>query len=241
MMGLADIDSIDRIVSIDVEATGYSVPEGEQLQRLIAKQSMPGVIVQLGCVELLRTRKGWKLNRSWETLVNPDSGISYRAFMVHGIRRRDLAHAPRFSEIYEEFNSFVGGAPLLAHDASNEVAFLNHEMRRAHLDDIDYVPPYAVHQFLDTQHLGRAASKRGAVSLDRLCDLLWVDRAARLKRHGAALDAELAAEVFIRLAAGEDPSRHPLLTLAETNPPPGNAMAAAWAAAMSRTGELQQG
>ncbi len=233
MLELADLDGIDRIVSIDAETTGFAVPGEEAITRLAAAGPLPGVVIQLGCIELLRSGTTWITGRSWESLVNPDAPIRRGAIEIHGIRARDLQEAPRFPGIRDAFEAFVGDAPLLAHDARNEIAYLNHEMRRAGLVG-DGPLPYGEDRFLDTQRMGRSAWKGGRVSLDRLCDLLWIDRKARFRRHGALLDADLTAEVFIRLAAGEDPSRHPLMTLAEGNPPPGNAMAAALAAAMAR-------
>jgi DNA polymerase-3 subunit epsilon len=201
MLAVADVAEATRIVAIDAETTGHPVRTFAEVQKLPKGLRLPGVVIQIGCLEILRDGDGWKTGESWETLVNPDGPIHPAARKVHGIHPNALRTAPRFAEIRETFEAFLGDAVLLAHGARNEIDFLNFEMRRAKLADWE-AEPYHPARFLDTQLIARGVFPGAPGSLDVLCDRLWIDRSDRFKFHGALLDAALTAEAFIKMTTG---------------------------------------
>lgn len=184
-----------------METTGQRVLTPAEVLRQPRGLKIPGVIIQIGCVEMLRDGEGWKIGEMWETLVNPDCGVNPQAMKVHGIHPAMLKKAPRFSDVVAEFERMVGNGPMLAHSAENEIDFLNYEMRRAKLVAPD-ATPYDDDRFFDTQIMMEAVFPGAPRSLDVLLDRLWIDRSPRFERHGALLDAELTAEAFIRIVGG---------------------------------------
>jgi DNA polymerase III epsilon subunit len=201
MLDVSDLVDVARIVSIDAETTGHPVKTQAETAKLPKGLRLPGVIIQLGCVELLRDGDGWRVGESWQSLVNPEGPVHPAALKVHGIHPNALRAAPRFAEVYDAFTGFVGAAVLLAHSARNEIDYLNYEMRRAKLVAWD-AEAYDEGQFLDTQLIARAVFPGAPGSLDVLCDRLWIDRSDRFEHHGALLDAELTAEAFIKMTSG---------------------------------------
>jgi DNA polymerase-3 subunit epsilon len=201
MLTLEDIAEVDRIVAIDVEATGHRVLTPTEICKLPKGMRPPGAIIQIGCVEMLRDGGAWRTDATWETLLNPDGPINPVASRVHGIRPAALKGAPRFDAIRGAFEDFIGGAVLLAHGAFNEIDYLNYEARRCKHVGWDE-SPYTDARFLDTQKLVRNFVPDCPGSLDAICDRLWIDRSDRFQHHGAMLDAELTAEVFIKLTSG---------------------------------------
>lgn len=201
MLAVEDIADVARLVVIDAETTGHRAPTAADVARMPKGMRVPGLIIQIGCVELLREGTGWATGRTWETLVNPDGPVKPDAMKVHGIHPPKLKSAPRFIEIRETLEAFLGDAPIVAHAARNEIDYLNHEMRRAKLVGWDE-SPYHEGRFLDTQVIGRDAFPGATQTLDSLLDRLWIDRSERFEHHGALLDAELTAEAFVKLATG---------------------------------------
>ncbi len=197
----SDLLSINRIVSIDMETTGQRALTPAEVLRQPRGLKIPGIIIQIGCVEMLRDGRSWKIGETWETLVNPDCGVHPQAMKVHGIHPAMLKKAPRFSEVVAEFERIVGDGPMLAHSAWNEIDFLNYEMKRAKLAAPD-ANPYGEDRFFDTQILAEVVFPGAPRSLDVLLDRLWIDRSPRFERHGALLDAELTAEAFIKIVGG---------------------------------------
>ena len=202
MPTLADLAHVRRIVSVDMETTGNAVKTADEVQRLPKGMRLPGVIIQIGCVEILRDGDGWTTGRKWETLVNPDAPIHPQAAKVHGIQAFRLKNAPRYPEIHKEFEELVGDSLLLAHAAVNEIGFLNYEIRRAKLAGWDAADPYHPDRFFDTQIIARDFFPGASGSLDALCNRLWIYPEDRDQKHGALLDAELTAEAFIKMATG---------------------------------------
>ncbi len=201
MLEITDILGAARIISIDVETTGHPVRTEAEILKLPKGLRLPGTIIQIGCVELLREGDGWRSGETWQTLVNPDGPVHPAAMKVHGIHPNALRKAPRFAEILPTFEGFIGEAVLLAHSARNEIDYLNYEMRRAKLAAWD-AEPYHEGRFLDTQLIARTVFPGAPGSLDVLCDRLWIDRSDRFEHHGALLDAELTAEAFIKMTTG---------------------------------------
>ena len=201
MLTIADAADAPRIVSIDIETTGHPVKTHAEFLKLPKGLRPPGVIIQIGCVELLRDGDGWRIGEQWETLVNPDGPLHPAAIKVHGIRPAALTKARRFAEVRMEFEGFLRDSVLLAHSALNEIDFLNYEMRRTRLVDWE-AEPFHEGRFLDTQILARETFPGAPGSLDVLCDRLWIDRSDRFQYHGALLDAALTAEAFVKLTTG---------------------------------------
>jgi DNA polymerase-3 subunit epsilon len=201
MLKLADLDGTDRIVAIDIETTGHAMKTEAEIARMPKGMRLPGIVIQVGCVDLLRDGTSWRKGESWETLVQPDGPVHPESIKVHGIKPFALAKAPRFPEIVGKLEAFVGGSVLLAHAASNEIDFLNYEMFRAKLATRD-APPYGPARFLDTQVMSWELFPGASGSLDVLLDRLWVDRSDRFAFHGALLDADLTADAFVKMHDG---------------------------------------
>jgi DNA polymerase III epsilon subunit len=201
MLRIADLSGADRIVAVDLETTGHQPKTREEVLKLPKGLRLPGIVIQIGCVELLRDGDGWRTGDTWETLVNPDGPMHPAAVKIHGIHLAMLKGAPRFADAHREFADFAGGDVLLAHSARNEIGYLNFEMRRAMLAGWDE-SPYHDGRFLDTQVIARDVFPGAPGSLDVLCDRLWIDRSDRFQHHGALLDALLTAEAFTKMATG---------------------------------------
>jgi DNA polymerase III epsilon subunit len=201
MLELADIRDVTRLVSVDVETTGHPARTHAEVLKLPKGMRLPGTVIQIGCLELLREGDGWRTGETWQTLVNPDGPVHPAALKVHGLHPAALKNAPRFTDVRDAFEAFVGGATFLAHSARNEIEYLNYEMRRAKLADWD-AEPYHEGRFLDTQLIARTVFPGAPGSLDVLCDRLWIDRSDRFEHHGALLDAELTAEAFVKMVTG---------------------------------------
>lgn len=201
MLTANDVAEVARLVAIDAETTGHATKTGLEVAKLPKGMRLPGVIIQLGCVELLREGDSWRTGETWETLVNPDGPVSPYAMRVHGVHPAVLKNAPRFLDIREPLEAFIGNAPLIAHAAKNEIDFLNYEMRRCRLVGWDQ-SPYDETRFLDTQLIARDVFPGAPTNLDAICDRLWIDRSDRFQHHGALLDAMLTAEAFIRMTNG---------------------------------------
>lgn len=202
MLTLADLADVRRVVSIDMETTGNAVRTADEVLRMPRGMRLPGVIIQIGCVELLHEGDSWTTGRRWETFVNPDAPIHPQASKVHGIQAFALKKAPRYSDVHKEFEELVGDSLLLAHAAENEIGFLNYEMRRAKLVGWDAADPYHPDRFFDTQIIARDFFPGASGSLDALCNRLWIYPEDRDQHHGALLDADLTAEAFIKMATG---------------------------------------
>ncbi len=177
-----------REIVFDTETTGLSPADGHR-------------IVEIGGIELINQVPTGE-SRQW--YINPDRDMPEEAFRVHGLSEEFLADKPRFHEIVEDFLAFVGDARLVIHNASFDMRFINAEL--AALDR----PPIPMEQSLDTLALARRRHPGAQASLDALCRRYGIDNSGRTK-HGALLDAELLAEVYLELLGG----RQRGLTLAE--------------------------
>ena len=154
-------------------------------------------VIELGGIELF---KRFPTGRVFHYYVNPQGReINAEAQTVHGITAADLADKPRFEEIAEEFLSFIDGAKLVAHNATFDVSFIN-----AELDRLGH-PLVAPNRVVDTLAIARRKHPMGPNSLDALCRRYAIDNSRRTK-HGALLDSELLAEVYIELVGGKQAS-----------------------------------
>lgn len=171
-----------RQIVLDTETTGLVVDEGHR-------------IIEVGCIEM-RDRKATG-NNFWR-YVNPDREIDAGAEAVHGISTAFLADKPRFHEIAKDLLDYLRGAELLIHNASFDVGFLNREFQRCGID----TPLSEVCTITDTVSMARKLNPGQKASLDALCKRYGIDNTNR-KLHGALLDAQLLAEVYLVMTGGQ--------------------------------------
>ncbi|MEO0411022.1 MAG: DNA polymerase III subunit epsilon [Pseudomonadota bacterium] len=166
-------------IVFDTETTGVSVEDGDR-------------VVEIGCVELDNLIP---TGRTYHTYVNPERDMPLGAFQVHGLSADFLADKPTFAQIADDFLEFVGESALVAHNADFDFKFINNE-----LDNIGR-PPISHRRKIDSWKMAQRAFPGQASSLDALCRRFEIDLSARTK-HGALLDAELLAEVYLNLKGG---------------------------------------
>ena len=179
-----------REIVFDTETMGLDPLQGHRL-------------VEIGCIELVnRIPSGQVFHR----YVNPDRDMPHEAFAVHGLSLEFLQDKPRFPDICDELIEFIGDAPLVAHNASFDLGFLNAEFERCKKMLLTR------DRLVDTLMLARRRHPGGSNRLDDLCVRYGIDNSRRTK-HGALLDAELLAEVYVELIGGRQAS----LILVETS------------------------
>jgi DNA polymerase-3 subunit epsilon len=172
-----------RQVFFDTETTGLSAEGGDR-------------ILELGCVEMVNRQLTGKYLHLY---INPERASHEDALRVHGITEAFLADKPKFHEIVEEFVDFVRDAELVIHNAAFDIGFVNAEMKRLRRPPINDV----VNGVRDTLLMAREMFPGKANSLDALCRRLDVDNSKR-ELHGAHIDAELLAQVYINMTRGQD-------------------------------------
>jgi DNA polymerase-3 subunit epsilon len=172
-----------RQIVLDTETTGLEPEQGHR-------------IIEIGCVEMLNRRLS---GRHFHQYVRPDRRIDAAAFAVHGISDEDLEDKPPFSEIAEEFLAFIDGAELIIHNAPFDVGFLDHELARL---GGEQSPIKSCCSVLDTLALARELHPGQRNNLDALCKRYAVDNSER-ELHGALLDAEILAEVYLAMTGGQ--------------------------------------
>jgi len=165
-----------REIVFDTETTGLDPFQGDRL-------------VEIGCIELVNR---FPTGRTFHCYFNPERDMPEQAFAVHGLSADFLRDKSLFMEKAEELVAFLGEAPLVAHNAIFDLGFLNAELERVGR------PPVSRERIVDTLLLARRKHPGGSNRLDDLCVRYAVDNSRRTK-HGALLDAELLAEVYIEL------------------------------------------
>ena len=125
------LDRFDRLVAFDAETTGKRTPDADFIRRQPFAWKPPGIIIEVGFVEMLRDGLGWRKGETWCSLVNPDGPIDPAAVKIHKIRPSDLKAAPRFPAILPTMHDFIGDSPIVAHAYENERDFLDYEFARA--------------------------------------------------------------------------------------------------------------
>jgi DNA polymerase-3 subunit epsilon len=184
-----------REIVLDTETTGLDPAQGHRL-------------VELGCVELLnRIPTG----ATFHCYLNPDRDVPAEAFAIHGLSTEFLRNHKRFADIADEFLAFIGDAPLIIHNAGFDHGFLCAELRRVQRALI------ARERLVDTLLLARRKHPAGPNRLDDLCARYGIDNLRRT-HHGALLDAEILAEVYVELIG----ARQAQLGLAESTERRGN-------------------
>jgi DNA polymerase-3 subunit epsilon len=168
-----------REVVFDTETTGLDPRSGDRM-------------VEIGCIELVnRVPTG----RTFHAYFNPDRPMPLEAEQVHGLGDAFLADKPRFHERAQELIAFLADSPLVAHNAQFDFGFLNGELGACGH------PEVAIARMVDTLAIARRRHPGAKHSLDALCTRYGVDRSHRVK-HGALLDAELLAQVYVELTGG---------------------------------------
>ena len=168
-----------REIVFDTETTGLNPAGGDRM-------------VEIGCVEIYnRVETG----RHFHAYFNPDRAIPSDAEAVHGLSTIFLSDKPRFSERAQDLLDFIEDSPLVAHNASFDFGFLNYELERCGR------PSVCLKRMRDTLQLARVRHPGAKHSLDALCMRFGIDRSLRVK-HGALLDAQLLAQVYVELTGG---------------------------------------
>ena len=172
-----------RQIVLDTETTGLSAENGDR-------------IIEIGCVELLNRKL---TGNNLHFYVNPERDSHEDALKVHGISNEFLRDKPRFSQIADEVLAYLKDAELIIHNAPFDISFLNKELERLRQ------PPMKAHvvSVIDTLVMAKEMFPGKRNGLDALCDRLGVDNSGRTL-HGALLDAELLADVYINMTRGQD-------------------------------------
>jgi DNA polymerase III subunit epsilon len=172
-----------REIVFDTETTGLDPLQGHRM-------------VEIGCIELVNR---FPTGRVFHRYFNPDRDMPAEAFAVHGLSVEFLKDKPRFVEAADELAAFIEDASLIAHNALFDLSFLNAELERCAKQSV------ARDRLVDTLMLARRRHPAGPNRLDDLCSRYGVDNSRRTK-HGALLDAELLAEIYIELIGGRQAS-----------------------------------
>ena len=171
-----------REIVMDTETTGLSPDEGHR-------------IVEIGCVELFNHVPTGKVYHQY---INPERDMPTEAFEVHGLSEERLSKEPVFAEIADAFVEFIGDAKLVIHNASFDMKFLNAELKWHGKPQLDY------DRAIDTLAIARRKFPGAQASLDALCRRFNIDNSAR-ELHGALLDSEILADVYLELIGGRQP------------------------------------
>jgi DNA polymerase-3 subunit epsilon len=168
-----------RHIILDTETTGFEPKSGHRL-------------VEIGCIEL---KNHVPTGQVYHQYINPERDVPPEAFKVHGLSTEFLRDHPPFRAVVNEFLDFIGEDPLIIHNAKFDMRFLNAEL--SWLDK----PQIAYHRAICTLEMAKNKFPGAQASLDALCRRFGIDNSNRIK-HGALLDAELLAEVYIELIGG---------------------------------------
>jgi DNA polymerase-3 subunit epsilon len=165
-----------REVVLDTETTGIDPKAGHRL-------------IELGCVEL---RGRLPTGREFHAFINPERDVPADAVAIHGITGAFLVDKPKFAAIVDDFLAFIGSDPLVIHNATFDIGFINSELERVAR------APLQMTRVVDTLALARKRNPGGPNSLDALCKRFGIDNSKRTK-HGALMDSVLLAEVYMEL------------------------------------------
>ena len=172
-----------RRIALDTETTGLNPREGHR-------------VVEIGCVEL---NNNIPTGKEWHTYLNPERSMPEAALAVHGLDDNFLSDKPLFKDISLELLNFIEGAELVIHNARFDIGFLNNELNLVNLPIIN------IEEAIDTVQVARQTIPGAAASLEALCKRFNIDLSQRGK-HGALLDAQLLAEVYLELTGGRQVS-----------------------------------
>ena len=168
-----------REIVFDTETTGLSPLNGDR-------------IVEIGCVEMFNR---CETGRHFHSYFNPCRPMPSEAEAVHGLSDNFLSDKPLFADVVEDLLMFIGESPMIAHNAAFDFGFVNHELGQCGR------PSVCMSRMVDTLSIARQKFPGAKHSLDALCTRFGVDRSQRIK-HGALLDAQLLAQVYVELTGG---------------------------------------
>ena len=168
-----------REIIFDTETTGLSPQNGDR-------------VVEIGCVEMFNR---CETGRTFHSYFNPGRSMPSEAEAVHGLSERFLSDKPAFTDVCEDLLEFIGDAPMIAHNAAFDFGFINHELGSCGRPIVD------MSRMICTLVIARQKVPGAKHSLDALCSRFGVDRSQRIK-HGALLDAQLLAQVYVELTGG---------------------------------------
>ncbi len=171
-----------REIVLDTETTGFDPQTGDR-------------IVEIGAVELMRHMATGK---TFHEYINPERGMPDEAFKVHGLGDDFLRDKPKFAAVGQAFLDFVGDSKMIIHNASFDMKFLNFELAKMGLRQLPW------EQAIDTLAIARKKFPGSPSSLDALCRRFGIDNSSRML-HGALLDSEILAEVYLELIGGKQP------------------------------------
>ena len=171
-----------REIVLDTETTGFEPNEGDR-------------IVEIGAVELFNHLP---TGRTYHQYINPKRNMPEAAFNVHGLSEEFLSDKPVFKDIVQKFIDFIKNSKLVIHNASFDMKFLNAELGWVNR------PALPMHQAIDTLAIARRKFPGSPASLDALCRRFGIDNSSRTL-HGALLDSEILAEVYLELVGGRQP------------------------------------
>ncbi|MDD3029635.1 MAG: DNA polymerase III subunit epsilon [Alphaproteobacteria bacterium] len=171
-----------REIVFDTETTGLEPLRGDR-------------IVEIGCVEL---HNHVTTGRTFQVYLNPERSMPSEAAMVHGLTDEFLADKPLFAEKVDDFLAFIENSPLVAHNATFDMNFVNAELTRCGFKRLE------AERAIDTVAIARRMFPGSPASLDALCKRFGIDASGR-QLHGALLDAQLLAEVYLELRGGRQP------------------------------------
>ena len=171
-----------REIVLDTETTGFEPSEGDR-------------IVEIGAVELFNHLP---TGRTYHQYINPERNMPEAAFNVHGLSEEFLSNKPLFKDIAQDFIDFIKDSKLVIHNASFDIKFLNAELKWVNR------PALPNNQAIDTLAIARRKFPGSPASLDALCRRFGIDNSSRTL-HGALLDSEILAEVYLELVGGRQP------------------------------------
>ena len=171
-----------RQIVLDTETTGLSPQDGDRL-------------VEIGCLEIINQVA---TGENFHVYINPERDMPEGAFRVHGLSAEFLSDKPKFAEVADDFLAFIADAPLVIHNASFDMGFINHELKLIGRPIVEQA------RAIDTLLIARKRFPGAQNSLDALCRRFGIDNSNRVK-HGALLDSELLAEVYLELMGGRQP------------------------------------
>jgi len=171
-----------REIALDTETTGLSPKNGDR-------------VVEIGCVELINHMP---TGRTYQTYLNPQKMMDPSAEEVHGLSNDFLKDQPLFKEIVADFLEFISDSPLIIHNAEFDIGFLNSELKRLDLTEIN------LSQAIDTLKIAREKYPGAQNSLDALCRRFDINNYDR-ELHGALLDSKILADVYLELLGGKEP------------------------------------
>jgi DNA polymerase III subunit epsilon len=168
-----------REIVLDTETTGLDPADGHR-------------VIDIGCVELV---DHFPTGRTFQCYLNPERDVPEEVQKVHGITTAFLTDKPKFADVADEFLEFIGDAPLVIHNASFDLKFLNSELRRI------LRPAIPLARAIDTIDIAKSRIPGARYSLDELCRRFGIDLTSRTL-HGALLDSQLTAQVYLELVGG---------------------------------------